>query len=87
MGTWRGDGYSFNGTPGVADIIGVLPQAWHKVKFGNILCIEAKRPKKYGGRGLSEAQESFKNRITEEGGLYLMVTSVQELEEGLKDYV
>ena len=94
-GIYRGDGqYSFNGTKGVSDVIGVLPQ---KVKvtldgqtfqhtFGNILCIEVKKPKNEGGKEPSDDQLIFLDTIQKKGGCALVVHSVDELEEKLKEY-
>lgn len=61
------------GTPGVSDILGVLPG-------GRFLAIEVKRP---GGK-LSAEQAAFLSRVRMAGGLALVVTSLGELREGLR---
>ena len=96
MGTYRGEGaYSFNGMAGVSDIIGVLPQSVDCITeegtvaatCGNILCIECKRPKEYGGKKPTNEQMSFLKRIKEDGGIALVVHSVDELKEQLEEHL
>lgn len=74
-GIYRGDGkYSFSGTKGVADIIGVL-------KDGKILTIECKTKK---GK-LSIHQDLFLDTIMDNGGVALVATGWQEVEDDLKE--
>lgn len=73
--TGKGGYRSFRGMPGQSDIIGVLAG-------GRFLAIEAKRPK--GGR-LSPEQETFLDRVSDLGGLALVVRSTEELEADLKE--
>lgn len=63
------------GHVGSADIIGVCPD-------GRILCIECKRPK--GGR-LSEPQKEFLDCINRNGGIGIVVNSIESLESQLKE--
>ena len=88
MGTFRKDGgYSFHGMPGVSDIIGILPQTHAGTLFGNILCVECKRPKEYGGRDATSEQKVFLKKISDSGGIALVVHSVDELQDLLKMYL
>lgn len=61
------------GTPGSADILGV----W--APTGQLLAIEVKRP---GGK-LNPDQEAWSARVRSAGGVYLLATSVEDVEHVL----
>ena len=63
----------FNGMPGQSDIIGI----WK----GKFLAIEVKRPK---GK-VSEAQDLFLDSVMEQGGIAMVVHSVDELEADFQE--
>lgn len=66
--------WTFNGTPGVSDILCCLP--------GGTLCaIEAKRP---GGKA-TEAQLAFQDAIRREGGCAFTCHSLDELIEQMEE--
>jgi hypothetical protein len=78
----------FNGRKGISDILGILPQMVEvvgegRVKFGNLLGVEVKRP----GEKLRPDQVEFLAHVNEQGGIGLCVHSVKELEEELKRYL
>lgn len=64
------------GTPGAADIIGVLPT-------GRFLAVETKSEK---GKQ-TDKQRLFQERVEACKGVYLLVHSVEELEQGLKPFI
>lgn len=64
------------GYPGSSDILGILPN-------GQFLAVECKREK---GGILSDKQVEFLNRIKENGGVAVVVHSVQDLEKILNSY-
>jgi hypothetical protein len=79
---------SFHGLAGVADILGILPQAVRlddgtEVTFGNFLAVEVKRP----GAGARPEQEAFLDGIRQRGGIGLCVHSLRELEEQLRPFL
>jgi hypothetical protein len=70
VGIFRDNAFVFHGTPGVPDIIGILPG-------GRWLGIECK-----SGKGKqSPAQVDFQKRATKAGGVYLLTRSAAELAE------
>jgi len=72
IGVFRDNAYVFHGTPGVPDIIGILPG-------GRWLGVECK-----SARGKqSPAQIDFQKRAGKQGGLYLLTRSAAELAEQL----
>lgn len=75
-------GYFFNGTRGVADILGILPQETEHGLQGILLCVECKTAKGV----VSDSQKAFLTEIEQRGGLALVVRSVDELEAKLRDY-
>lgn len=85
----KGGGYRrFVGLRGVADILGVLPQSVDlpgegRVRFGNLLAVEVKRP----GEAPRPDQSAFLARVNELGGVGVCVHSVRELEERLAVYL
>jgi hypothetical protein len=72
VGIFRDNAYVFHGTPGVPDIIGILPG-------GRWLGVECKSAK---GKQ-SPAQIGFQKRASGAGGLYLLTRSAAELAEQL----
>lgn len=64
------------GMPGSSDILGILPN-------GQFLAVECKREK---GGILSDKQVEFLNRIKENGGVAVVVHSVNDLEKILTSY-
>jgi hypothetical protein len=70
VGIFRDNAYVFHGTPGVPDIIGILPG-------GRWLGVECKSAK---GKP-SPAQKDFNLRATLAGGVYLLTRSAAELAE------
>lgn len=60
------------GYPGSADILGMLPD-------GRFLAIEVKRP----GNKLSDMQKVFAKKTVKNKGVYMVVHSVDELENDL----
>jgi hypothetical protein len=69
-GIQRADGRGWipSQTPGIADIIGVLPG-------GRFLAIEVKRP----GGELSPTQKLFLENVNRSGGLAFMASSLEEV--------
>lgn len=59
------------GVPGAPDIVCVIS--------GLFVGIEVKRP---GGR-LSPLQEDFGKRLTKAGGIYIVATSIEDVEQGI----
>jgi hypothetical protein len=57
------------GTPGMADVIGVIPPD------GVLLAVECKMP----GNQLTELQKAWGDLVTAAGGVYVCVRSVDEL--------
>ena len=66
-----GNRYMSFGMPGSSDILGILPN-------GKFLAVECKKEK---GGILSDKQVEFLNRIKENGGVAVVVHSVNELEK------
>jgi hypothetical protein len=62
------------GTPGAADVLGVLPPA------GRLLALECKRP---GGK-LTAAQAAFLGHVRAAGGLAVVVRDVRDLQRALE---
>jgi hypothetical protein len=85
----KAGGYrKFVGLRGVADILGILSQqvtvaGEGKVRFGNLLAVEVKRP----GEKPRPDQSAFLARVNELGGVGVCVHSVRELEERLTPYL
>ena len=69
------DRYIQCGIKGMADIIGILPD-------GRFLSVEVKRTK--GGR-VSPEQEAFRKKVEDNGGVALIVNSVEALKQGLEE--
>ena len=65
------------GMPGSSDILGILPN-------GQFLAIECKREK---GGILSDKQVEFLSRIKENGGVALVVHSLNDLEKNIKPFL
>lgn len=63
----------FNTAEGCSDLTGILPD-------GRFLAIEVKRP----GEKPTELQQGFLDKVTTQGGLALVVSSVEELRLCLK---
>lgn len=88
MGVYRGDGsYSFSGLRGVSDILGILPQRCACALQGVFMAIEVKKPKADGGREPTNEQKAFLSRIEKNGGVSMVVHSVEELKEELDQYL
>jgi hypothetical protein len=74
------------GPPGQADVLGVLAPTGRLLacencaRRGVFLAVECKMP----GRKLTAQQSSFLEMVRNAGGVALCVTSVRELEDGLK---
>lgn len=66
---------SFNGMRGLSDIIGIL-------KDGRFLAVEVKRP----GKTATEEQWQFIESIQKNGGVSMVVSSVDELLADLKTF-
>jgi len=72
---------SFHGMKGVSDIIGIVPCMTPEGSVGRLLAIEVKSP-----RGqTSPHQEAFLKSIDDNGGLAMVVRSVDDLEQFLKE--
>ena len=65
----------FTDTPGLSDVLAVLPP------HGRLLALEVKRP---GGR-LRPTQEAFLERVRSAGGLALVVSDIRDLEAALTE--
>lgn len=65
---------SVYGMPGVADILGIMPD-----KTGRFLAVEVKTPK---GRQSAE-QVLFQKRVELAGGVYILARSVEDVDKGL----
>ncbi len=74
---WR----TFTGLKGVADILGVLSGKEHPCGHGVFLAVETKLP----GRRPTAEQQDFIDRVRAAGGVGLLVRSVQDLEDGLRE--
>jgi len=93
-GIYRGNGYSFHGEKGVSDILGwyvqeadcVIDGKTERIKFPVFTAIECKRPGKFFKPPTNE-QRAFLKRVDEDGGIAMVVTSVDELKEQLAKYV
>ncbi len=83
----KSGGYFFHGKKGVSDILGIVCQHYEGEKFGCLLAIECKKPKKEGGREPTEDQKNFLRCIERDGGISMVVRSVQELEEKLEGFL
>lgn len=70
-------GFHFYGISGAGDLIGCLPGGRH---------LEVETKAGHGGR-LSVAQQRRQKRVTEYGGVYCVVCSVEELEQFLQEYL
>jgi hypothetical protein len=85
MGTARFRGgekyYTFNGTRGVSDILGIAPKG--TLHEGKILCMEAKRPGNINGQ--SDEQKQFQLEIEKNGGIYILFDSWEMLEKRFKE--
>lgn len=68
------------GTKGVSDILGIIPKKTQNGLVGRFLACEVKMPK---GK-TTEAQEAFLEEIDRNGGLAMIVHSVEELEQFLE---
>lgn len=87
----KSGGYFFHGKKGVSDILGILEQSVDVnlgskaclERFGCLLAIECKGE---NGR-VSDDQIEFLGEVNKRGGLGIVVRSVTELEEKLKDYL
>lgn len=84
----RGGVRSFNGRKGIADISGIFPQTviladGTSHTFGNRLEIEVKMPKKHA----SEDQQAFLDMINKQGGIAILVHSLEELQAQLGEYL
>ena len=64
----------FNGMPGMSDICGVLPD-------GRFLAVEVKRE---GGKTTPD-QQTFLESVTKTGGLAIVVHSVDELDQAIRE--
>ncbi len=79
------------GYPGVADIIGILPQKCLLTPHddivscgriaGTFLAIEVKRP----GAKQADSQIEFQRQVETHGGIYILATSVDEVRRALGD--
>jgi hypothetical protein len=79
---------TFRGLKGVSDILGVFPQTvqlagGEEVTFGNILCIEVKRP----GEKPRPDQAAFLEEVRALGGIALCIHSLAELEAQLRPFL
>ena len=84
----KGGGFRrFTGLKGVSDILGmytqIVEQDGVKSPMGLILAIEVKQPK---GK-LSPEQTEFLQQVNEGGGIGLCVHSLDELIEGMEEYL
>jgi hypothetical protein len=73
--------YTFNGTRGIADILGIAPKG--TPYEGKILCMEAKRPGNL--KGQSEEQKQFQMEIENNGGIYILFDDWQIIEKKFKE--
>ena len=81
----KGGGFRrFVGLRGVSDILGILPQRCSCALQGVFLAVEVKRPRT--GR-LSPEQKAFLAKVNDLGGLGIVVTSVEDLEEQLQPHL
>ena len=71
---------SFHGMKGVSDILGILPKLYTG-RSGVFFSCEVKRE----GGVISEAQRAFIQEVANHGGIAIVVHSVEELEDDLKE--
>ena len=75
-------GVRFSGLRGVSDILGIWPQTCSHGKQGVFLAVEVKTDV---GR-VSEAQREFLKAVNDNGGLGLVVRSVDDLAKQLEEF-
>lgn len=76
------------GYPGIADIIGILPLKrtrgdGERFTTGVFMAIEVKR----GIQKQSPAQLGFEKQVADNGGIYILARSVDDVEKVVRNYV
>jgi len=80
----KGGGFRrFTGLKGVSDILGMYTQFAGEEPMGLLLAIEVKQPKKKP----TPEQEQFLKQVDDGGGIGFCVHSLDELIEGMEEYL